>query len=197
MEGGSFTDCTVTWKVSVAVNPPSSRTITEIVATPKPLASGARISVRLGPEPLRSRLAVGINDGFDELAETTRLDAGVSTSPIMKVTVSPFVSSFTIWSAMSEMTGGSLTGFTASTNTRLALLLFVSVTVIVMVALPVWFVAGSSVTVRLLPLPPKVMFEVGTRLVLDEARLNVKSPGSVVSSPIVKAITCAVSSAVD
>src|SRR5689334_18070422 len=82
----------------------------------------------------------------------------------------------------SEITGGSFTGVTVSTK-------FVlrdsapSLTVIVMVALPLWFVAGVTVTVRLLPLPPKTMLFVGTRVVLEDALFRVKLPAGVSESP--------------
>src|ERR1035437_5550087 len=59
---------------------------------------------------------------------------------------------------------------------KMELAVFVpSLTVIVMGATPAWPPAGVTVTVRLLPLPPKTMLALGTKAVLaevaDRARL--------------------------
>ena len=63
-----------------------------------------------------------------------------------------------------------------------------SSTVIVIVAVPVWLVAGVMVTVRLAPLPPNVMFPFGTSVVLLEVPLRVRLLAAVSASPIVKLI---------
>src|SRR6266487_6194146 len=61
-----------------------------------------------------------------------------------------------------------------------------SLTLTVIVALPVWPVAGVTVTVRVVPLPPNTMLFSGTSVGLDELPLNVKLPAAVSTSPIVK-----------
>lgn len=61
-----------------------------------------------------------------------------------------------------------------------------SLTVIVIKATPVRPDAGITVTFRLVPLPPKTMFELGTRDGLLELADNVRLEAAVSASPIVK-----------
>ena len=63
-----------------------------------------------------------------------------------------------------------------------------SVTVFVIVTVPARPACGVMVAVRLVPLPPKTMLPVGTRLVSDDDWLKVNKPADVESSPMVKAI---------
>ena len=110
---------------------------------------------------------------LDELPASVRFAAGVCVSPIVKAIggVTPF--SFNPWSAIGEMTGKEWTALTV--NKKLALLAAApSLTVMVIVALPNWFAAGVTVTVRMAPLPPKTMFALGTRVGLEEAPESVK-----------------------
>src|SRR5260221_5125182 len=86
---------------------------------------------------------------------------------------------------MAEMTGASLTEFTVSVKLVFVPALLVSTRERVMVAVPNWFAAGVTVTVRLLPLPPKTMLAGGTRVGLEELELKVSSVAGVVSSPTV------------
>ena len=85
---------------------------------------------------------------------------------------------------MPPIVGGVLTTFTVSKN-ALAALLVPSLTVTVMVDVPVCPVAGVTVTVRFEPLPPKTMLLTGTRLVFDDARPNVRLAAAVSVSLIV------------
>ena len=75
-----------------------------------------------------------------------------------------------------------------------------SVTVMVMVVVPYWFVAGVRVAVRLVPAPLKEIFSLGTRTGLEELPVTVKlvaavsplltvkaTPKSGVSSSVAKA----------
>jgi hypothetical protein len=55
-------------------------------------------------------------------------------------------------------------------------------------ALPVAFEAGVTVIVRLVPLPPSVMFAFGTTVVLPEVAETVRLAGAVSGSPIVNAM---------
>src|SRR2546423_13206783 len=57
-----------------------------------------------------------------------------------------------------------------------------------MVAVPVWFVAGSTDTVRLDPLPPKTMLLTGTRVGLDDEPLSARVLAADSASPMVKLI---------
>ena len=63
-----------------------------------------------------------------------------------------------------------------------------SLTVTVIIAVPVCPVAGVTLTVRLAPLPPNTMFALGTSVVLEELPLTVKLPDAVSASPTVNAI---------
>ena len=63
-----------------------------------------------------------------------------------------------------------------------------SLTVTVMLAVPVWFAAGVTVTVRLALLPPNTMFPFGTNVVLFELPLTVRLLALVSMSPTVKLI---------
>src|ERR1043166_6655942 len=71
-------------------------------------------------------------------------------------------------------------------STKLALVLLCpSLTLTAIVAVPVWFVAGVTVTVRLLPLPPKTILLVGTSVGFEDPALNVRPVSGVSTSPIV------------
>jgi hypothetical protein len=61
-----------------------------------------------------------------------------------------------------------------------------SLTVTVIVAVPVWFAAGVTVTVRFAPLPPKTMFAFGTKVGLFALPLTVRLAAAVSTSPTVK-----------
>src|ERR1043166_1973788 len=75
-----------------------------------------------------------------------------------------------------------------TTSRKVSLALLVpSFTVTVMIAFPVWLVAGVTLTVRLLPEPPKTMLAFGTSVGLEEGPLTAKLPGAVSASFTVKA----------
>src|SRR5213594_3387623 len=61
-----------------------------------------------------------------------------------------------------------------------------SLTVRVMVVVPVWLVSGVMVTVLLAPEPPKTILAFGTSVWLEENPANTRSPGAVSASLIVK-----------
>src|ERR1043166_425315 len=86
---------------------------------------------------------------------------------------------------MDEIAGGLFTACTVSTKVSLVLLV-PSLTVTVMVALPDWLVVGSTLTVRFDPLPPKVMFWLGTSAGLEEVPLRVSVLAALSTSPMVK-----------
>src|SRR5947208_6955575 len=74
---------------------------------------------------------------------------------------------------------------TVSTKLSLAVRL-PSLTVTVMVAVPVWLRAGVAVTVRLAPEPPKTMLATGTKVGLEEVSERIRLPAAVCASPTVK-----------
>src|SRR4029453_1038096 len=55
-------------------------------------------------------------------------------------------------------------------------------------AVPFWFAAGVTVTVRLAPLTANTMLALGTRVGLDDVPLTIKLPTAVSASPTVKGI---------
>ena len=87
---------------------------------------------------------------------------------------------------MAVIVGGVL-GFTV--NTKLVDAVSVpSLTVTVMVEVPLAPATGVIATVRFAPLPPKAMFASGTSAVFDELPASVKLASGVSTSPTVKAI---------
>src|SRR5439155_712890 len=100
--------------------------------------------------------------------------------------------------AKGEIVGKSLTGLTVRTNELLADAPSGSATVMVIVVVPDWLVAGITVTVRFDPLPPKTMFASGTRPGMDEWPPTVKLAAVVSTSPMENGMAAVgVSSSVD
>ena len=81
--GASFTGVTPTLNVRLAVPPLASATCTVMAAEPFCLDSGVTDTVRFAPDPPNTIFAVGIRPGFEEVAESVRLEAAVSVSPIV------------------------------------------------------------------------------------------------------------------
>ena len=84
-----------------------------------------------------------------------------------------------------EIVGASLTGVTfIGTTTELVARSLGRVTVIVRLLVPVWFTAGYTVSVAVLPARLTTMFvPVGNSVGFDDEKLNVKSFGFVTMSP--------------
>src|SRR6266850_3343535 len=184
--GGSFTALTVNRNVAVAVYWPSL-TLTVMVVAPFWLVAGVTVTVRLVPEPPKTMLFVGTSVGLEEPLLKIKLAAAVSASPIVKLRGPVEVSSSMARSARVEMVGEVFTVLTVKTNVSLAEFA-PSLTVMVMVDVPVCPEAGVIVTVRLAPLPPKTMLLVGTRLRLDEFRPKVRLLTGVSTSPMANEI---------
>src|SRR5436190_1993898 len=133
-------------------------------------------------------LLTGTSVGLDDEALRTRLEAGVSTSPTVKLIGPVEVSWLVVWSGMSEMTGGELlVGVTVRTKLSLAVS-EPSLTVAVIVAEPNWLLAGVTEIVRLAPEPPKTMPLLGTSAGLDEELLRTRLEAAVSASPTVNPI---------
>ena len=153
--GTSFTASTVTTKVSLVVAVPSL-TVTVIVAVPNWLAAGVAVSVRAAPEPPKTRFALGISVGSEDVAATVSEPAAVSTSPIVTASAPVALSSEVVVSAMSEIVGASFAALSVMVKVCAA---FVSTpplavpplswTVTVTVALPLAFAAGVKVSAPL------------------------------------------------
>src|SRR6266436_8024762 len=86
---------------------------------------------------------------------------------------------------MLDTVGAVFTATTVNKNPVLALLV-PSLTLTVIVALPVCPAAPVAVTVRFDPDPPNTMLAFGTSVGLDELPLTVKLPAAVSTSPTVK-----------
>src|SRR5688572_24954740 len=105
-------------------------------------------------------LPAGIKLGLDDTVDTCSASAGVSGSetekrmgrlePLEKIVVLRTV----------ESAGGVfVVGVELTVSTKLSMAVSdPSLTVILIVAVPVWSVAGVTLTVRLLPLPPNTIF---------------------------------------
>ena len=88
---------------------------------------------------------------------------------------------------MAVMVGGVLAAFTV--NTKLVEAVRVpSLTVTVMVEVPLRPDAGVMTALRAAPLPPKTILATGTSAAFEELADSVNAPGEVWASPTVKAI---------
>ena len=83
--------------------------------------------------------------------------------------------------------GASFSAVTINTNVSLAVAV-PSFTVTVMVVVPFWFAAGVITSVRFVPLPPRMIFAFGTRVVFDDVAVTVRDAAGVSTSPTAKAI---------
>src|SRR3954471_23263299 len=77
------------------------------------------------------------------------------------------------------MVGGSFTGVTVRIKLLLAVPPAPSFTVRVIRVVPLWLVAGVTKRARLVPLPPRTMALLGTRVWLVEVAVTVRAPAAV------------------
>jgi len=82
-----------------------SLTLTVIVADPVLPAAGVTVTVRLAPEPPNIIFAVGTSVVDDEVPETVRLAAAVSTSPIVNGIAAVAWPDVTDWAPMAVIVG--------------------------------------------------------------------------------------------
>src|SRR6266568_1720908 len=164
---------TVNTKLLLAVRLPSL-TVTVIVAVPVWLSAGVTVTVRLAPEPPKTMLAPGTKVGFEEAPETVRLPAAVCASPTVKAIGAVAVFWLVERLAMLEMVGA-VFAVALTVNTKLSLAVRLpSLTVTVIVVVPVWLSAGVTVTVRFAPEPPNTMLASGTKVGLEEAAVTIR-----------------------
>ena len=185
MVGGVLPGLTVNTKLVETVRVPS---LTVIVMVEVPLwpAAGVMIALRPAPLPPKAILATGISTAFDEVTDSVNAFGEVSASPIVNAIAPVGVSSFVDCGPMAVMVGG-VFGLTVSTK-FVDVVSAPSLTVTVMVDVPLAAATGVMVTVRFAPLPPKAMFASGTSAVFDELPASVKVPSGVSASPMVNAI---------
>src|SRR6266550_1598229 len=94
------------------------------------------VTVRFDPLPPKRIFASGTKPGLDERPLTSKLPAGVSTSPMENGMAAVGVSSSVDWLERLEMVGGSFTGLTVRTNDPLADAPSGSATVMMIVVVP-------------------------------------------------------------
>ena len=185
MVGRSFTAVTVSRKLVEAVAW-LSLTVTVIVAVPLWFGAGVTVTVRFAPVPPKTMLATGTRVELVVAPVSVRLPAAVSASPTVTASAPVPVSSGTVCGPSAEIVGAVLGPVTVSRKLVEAVA-WLSLTVTVIVAVPVWFGAGVTVTVRLAPVPPKTMLATGTRVELVVAPVSVRLPAAVSASPTVSA----------
>src|ERR1051325_230158 len=119
--------------------------------------------------------AFGTNVVAEELPETVKLPAAVSASPIVNGSAAVAWFCATVWAATVEMVGAVLGAGGCTVKVKTDVVAFVpSLTLRVICAVPDWFAAGVTFTVRLAPLPPKIIFAFGTSVVAEELPETVK-----------------------
>ena len=104
--------------MSLAVFGPSE-TLTVIVVLPDSSPAGVTVTVRFVSVPPKTMFAVGTSVVSEELPDTVKLAAAVSTSPMVNAMAAVGVSSPVLWSAISEIVGGSLTAVTVNRKVSL------------------------------------------------------------------------------
>jgi hypothetical protein len=154
------------------------------------------IMERLAPLPCKLMLALGTNDTLDEEAVTVKELTGVSASPIVNAIGPVGVLSAVDWGSMAVMVGGS---FATTVNIKFVdAVLTPSLTVIVIVEVPVWPAVGVIVVVLLAPLPANSMFAFATNAAFEDVPETDRLLTGVSVSATVNAIaSVGVSTAVD
>ena len=155
------------------------------------------ITVRLAALPPKTMLASGTNGALLEVPVTVKVSTGLSGSATVNAMAPVGVFSGVVWSFILEMVGGLLTAFTVNTK-FVGVESVPSLTVIVMVDVPLRPAAGVITAVRPAPLPPKTILATGISVASDEVADTVSAFGEVSISPTVNAIApVGVSSFVD
>jgi len=166
-----------------------SLTLNVMVAVPVRPAAGVTVTVRLAPEPPRTILAIGTSVVDEDVAETVRLAAAVSASPIVNGIAAVGWPEVTVCAAIAEIVGAVFGAGAWTVKLNALLVVFVpSFTLTVMVAAPDLPAAGVTVTVRFAPEPPNTMLAVGTSVVDDDVPETVRLTAAVSASPTVNGI---------
>src|SRR5687768_4762261 len=186
--GGVLTSLTVNTKLVVAVRAPSL-TVMVMVLVPLSPAAGVMTTFLVAPfPPPKTMLALGTSVTSEEVAETVRPLGSVCASPMVNAIGSVGVFSLVDCGPMAEIVGGVLTSLTV--NTKLVVAVRApSLTVMVMVLVPLSPAAGVMTTCLVAPFPPpKTMLALGTSVTSEEVAETVRPLGCVCASPIVNAI---------
>src|SRR5687767_11491791 len=166
--GGVLTSLTVNTKSVVAVRA-ESRTVKVMVPVPLSPAAGVITTCLVAPfPPPKTMLALGTSVTSEEVAETVRPLGCVCASPMVNAIGSVGVFSLVDCGPMAEIVGGVLTSLTVNTKSVLAVRA-PSLTVMVMVLVPLSPAAGVITTCLVAPFPPpKTMLALGTSVTLED-----------------------------
>src|SRR6185503_6998986 len=181
--GGSLTELTVRRKLVLAEPFSASVTVIVIIVLPAWFAAGVMATMRVAPLFVTSRFALGTTPWLEDVATTTRLPTGVSRSPTVTVTF-VIASSLITRSVTEEIVGRSFTGVTVSRKVSL-FVAWPSLTATVMVQGPNALGNGVTVTVRLAPLPAKLIAPFGTIDWSEDEPNSDSAVGRLSTSPIV------------
>jgi hypothetical protein len=189
MNGALAPRPTCTPNEALAVPPSVSATVMVILVQPAKLVVVVNVNVRFVPLPPNTKLVLRTRLVCEELAVMTKASAGVSRSETMNGIDPPaeFTGSPTE-PPRSEIVGGVFVEFTVRTKDVDVVFPSVSRTVTVIVVVPVWFVAGVIVIIRLVPLPEITIFASGTSGVFDEFPETIRKSGGVSQSSTAKEI---------
>ena len=186
MVGRSFSELTVRVNMSLTAFVPSL-TVIVMVVVPNWFVAGVMVTVRLAPLPPKVMFALGTSAVTDDPPDTLNAADGVSTSPMVNEIAPVPVSSSMARFARSVITGGSFTGVTVSRKVLVAVAPSPSVTIRVIIVVPLALVPGRTVIDRLEPLPPNVMLPLGTSAGLEEKPASPRLPADVSTSATVNA----------
>jgi hypothetical protein len=163
-----------------------SLTLNVIETFPPWVTAGVTIIVRFAPLPPKTIFPDGTSAALPLDPVTTSDPAAVSKSPTTKAMESVADPANAEIFEISLIVGRSFTAVTP--NVKVVLVLTApSLTLTVIVALPFWFAAGVTVTVRFAPLPPNTIFPFGTSVVLLLEAVTVREDTGVSWSPTVNA----------
>jgi|SRR5688572_6074635 len=176
---------TVNTKFAEELSVPSPTIIVMVVVPNSPVA-GVITTLRPLPLPPKTMLPSGTNVAFDDVAESVRPLGCVSALSIVKAMGDVGVFSFVDWSAIEVIVGGMLA---STVNTKFTEVLSVpSLTVMVMVVVPLSPGVGVITTLRSASFPLNVISPSETNVAFDDVAESVKALGSVSASPIVNRI---------
>ena len=116
---------------------------------PNRVETGVAVTDRFAPDPPSTMFALGRRVGLEDVAARVKPAAAVSMSPMTNGMAAVEVFSLIVWFAISEMIGRSFAPATLTEKVRVTVLfwLWPSLTVTVIVAVPVALVVGRSVNV--------------------------------------------------
>src|ERR671912_683395 len=174
MVGGVLTSLTVNTKSVLAVRAPSL-TVMVMVLVPLSPAAGVITTFLVAPfPPPKTMLAFGTSVTLEDVADTVSPLGCVCASPIVNAIGSVGVFSLVDCGPIAEIVGGVLTSLTV--NTKLVLAVRApSLTVMVMVLVPLSPAAGVMTTFLVAPFPPpKTMSALGISVTLEDVADTVR-----------------------